>query len=152
MATNWDKLWQHVTAEYPGIPDSIHGPAHWRRVEKHGLWLAERTGAVVEVVRLFAVLHDSRRKHDGHCLKHGRDASRYAAQLRGQWFELADENFALLQYACEWHTHGQLSADPTIGSCWDADRLDLGRVGMIPSAKFMSTPAGRERAETSDAL
>jgi len=32
----------------------------------------------------------------------------------------------------------------SIGTCWDADRLDLGRVGVIPSVNFMSTPAGKE--------
>ena len=34
----------------------------------------------------------------------------------------------------------------TIGTCWDADRLDLGRVGIIPSSDFMSTQAGKESA------
>jgi uncharacterized protein len=34
----------------------------------------------------------------------------------------------------------------TIGTCWVADRLDLGRVGVIPSVDFMSTQAGKESA------
>ena len=34
----------------------------------------------------------------------------------------------------------------TIGTCWDADRLDLGRVGVIPSVDFMSTHAGKKAA------
>ena len=34
----------------------------------------------------------------------------------------------------------------TIGTCWDADRLDLGRVGVIPSVDFMSTQDGKEAA------
>ena len=45
-----------------------------------------------------------------------------------------------------WHTHGQLIDEPTIGTCWDADRLDLGRVGTEPEARYMSTDFGREIA------
>src|SRR5262249_18595463 len=38
-----------------------HGVAHWARVCENGLRPAEGTRANIEVVRLFAVLHDSRR-------------------------------------------------------------------------------------------
>jgi HD superfamily phosphodiesterase len=43
---------------------SIHGPSHWRRVERNGLWLAERSGGDLFVVRLFAWFHDSRRVNE----------------------------------------------------------------------------------------
>src|SRR5262249_31574919 len=135
-----------VTAQFQCGRDSIHGPAHWRRVEKNGLLIASRSGAIVEVVRLFAVFHDSRREHDDWDDTHGARGAAYAASKRGVLFELSDAHFELLDYACKWHTHGQLSEDPTIGTCWDADRLDLGRVGLAPSAEFMSTAFGREIA------
>jgi uncharacterized protein len=144
--SQWSRIWQHVTQEFPCDRTSIHGPSHWRRVERNGLLIASRSGAIEEIVRLFAVLHDSRREHDGHDTVHGSRAAAYAATLRGKLFELSDEHFELLQYACQWHTDGQLSQDPTIGTCWDADRLDLGRVGMRPAPKFMSTEFGREIA------
>ncbi len=41
-----------------------HGVAHWARVLENGLRLAEDTGANVEAVQLFAVLHDSRRQNE----------------------------------------------------------------------------------------
>ena len=66
--------------------------------------------------------------------------------LRDVLFQLDDEYFKLLDYACKWHAHGRLSAEPTIGTCWDADRLDLGRVGMAPRADYMSTELGRKIA------
>jgi uncharacterized protein len=50
----------------------------------------------------------------------------------------------LLVYACTWHTDGLHHDDATIGTCWDADRLDIERAGVIPNAKFMSTDSGRE--------
>jgi uncharacterized protein len=61
-------------------------------------------------------------------------------------FDISDEHFNLLSYACSWHAHGHLSDDPTIGTCWDADRLDLGRVGVYPAAQYMSTAFGRDIA------
>jgi uncharacterized protein len=146
MKTDWKNIWDRVTREFRCDHDSVHGPSHWRRVERNGLLLATRTGAAQEVVRLFAVFHDSRREHDGWEDTHGARAAAYAATLRGVLFDLADPHFELLHYACTWHTHGRLSDDPTIGTCWDADRLDLGRVGTQPEAGRMSTEFGREIA------
>jgi len=145
---DFEGLWAKVLRDYRGDPE-IHGPAHWRRVEGSGLQIAADNGADADVVRLFAVLHDSRRVNDSHELKHGELAAEYAETLRGKWFPpsvLKEERFAKLTYACRWHTHGKLSEDATIGACWDADRLDLGRVGLIPEARFMSTRLGKELA------
>ena len=108
--------------------------------------VSTRSGAVQEVVRLFAVFHDSRREHDGWDDAHGAQGAAYAAKLRGVLFDISDEHFELLHAACTWHTHGGLSAEPTIGTCWEADRLDLGRVGIQPEADYMSTEFGREIA------
>ena len=144
MTIDYQRLWQHVTSEFACGPYSLHGPDHWRRVERNGLLIVTRSAAIEEVVRLFAVFHDSRREHDGWDDAHGQLGATYAAQLRGKLFDLPDARFELLHYACCWHTHGTLNDDPTIGACWDADRLDLGRVGMEPEAKFMSTAVGRE--------
>lgn len=146
MNDDLDSLWRLATAQFTGPAHSVHGPDHWRRVERNGLLLAERSGADVAVVRLFAIFHDSRRLNDGTDAEHGARGADYAASLRGNAFELADDRFELLRHACVHHTSGLHHADPTIGTCWDADRLDLGRVGVIPHPKFMSTAFGREIA------
>jgi len=146
MSIHWKGIWEHVAREFRCDRDSIHGPSHWRRVERNGMLVSTRSGAVQEVVRLFAVFHDSRREHDGWDDAHGAQGAAYAAKLRGVLFDISDEHFELLHEACTWHTHGRLSAEPTIGTCWDADRLDLGRVGIQPEADYMSTEFGREIA------
>ena len=125
---------------------SVHGLLHWHRVEKIGLWLADRNGADKMVVRLFALLHDSQRLNDDSDPGHGERAAKFAASLRGQVFDMHNEVFELLVYTCTRHTEGLLSTDVTIGTCWDADRLDLSRVGIVPSEQFMSTKAGKEMA------
>lgn len=137
------RLWQHVSAQFPLSKRSDHGPGHWRRVERNGLLLATRTGADVTVVRLFALFHDSRRENEFTDRDHGKRGAQLAASLRGTLFDLPDEDFELLHYACTWHTDGHHHEHPTIGTCWDADRLDLGRVGIEPDAAFMSTGFGR---------
>ena len=56
---------QAILSEY-GLPwDGTHGVSHWARVLENGLRLAEETGADTEVVRLFAVFHDSQRVNEG---------------------------------------------------------------------------------------
>jgi uncharacterized protein len=52
----------------------------------------------------------------------------------------------LLVTACSRHTCGSVSADPTIGTCWDADRLDLARFGIVPDPELLSTAAARSPA------
>lgn len=141
-----DDLWPLVAGQFHSPGYSVHGPDHWRRVERNALLLATRTGADIAVVRLFALFHDSRRENDGWDDGHGARGAEYAATLRATAFDLSDEQFALLHEACVWHTEGEHHDDPTIATCWDADRLDLGRVDVIPDPKFMSTEFGREIA------
>jgi len=140
---DFDDVWAQIIRQFRGDPDSIHGPAHWRRVEQNGLKIAASNGASFDVVRLFAALHDSCRQDDSFELHHGELAAQYAITLRSKLFHLDDESFELLQYACKWHTHGKVSTDRTIGACWDADRLDLTRIGIEPKPRFMSTELGK---------
>jgi uncharacterized protein len=49
--------------------------------------------------------------------------------------------------ACRGHTHERTHPDVTIQTCWDADRLDLGRVGITPHPSRLCTQAAK-RSET----
>ena len=120
---------------------------HWARVFENGVHLAEETGANVEVVKLFAVLHDSRRVNDGHDPDHGPRAAEFARELHGQIFDLPDHDLKLLCTACEGHTHERTHPDVTIQTCWDSDRLDLGRVGITPHPSRLCTEVAK-RSET----
>jgi uncharacterized protein len=133
------KLWELVAAQFQLGEHSLHGPAHWRRVEEIGLHLCEHTGADIQIVRLFALFHDSRRQNESHDPKHGARGAKLASEWRGKLFDLDDERFEKLSYACVNHTFGLISDDPTIGTCWDSDRLDLWRVGVIPAPKMLNT-------------
>lgn len=123
-----------------------HGVTHWARVRETGLRLAAHTGADPAVVEFFAVLHDARRRNEGIDPGHGGRGADLAAALRGTLVHLSDAAFALLRVACADHTKGMIEADVTIQTCWDADRLDLGRVGIVPDPTRLCTAAAKESA------
>ena len=124
--------------------NGIHGLPHWARVLENGRKLSQVTGAKTRVVELFAVFHDSLRINDGIDEGHGRRGAELARELRGIEYELADGDFDLLINACDLHTAGHLEGDITIQTCWDADRLDLGRVGITPRAEKLCTHRAKD--------
>jgi uncharacterized protein len=126
---------------------SIHGPLHWQRVAGFGLQIAPSSGADLAVVRLFALLHDSCRMSDGADPGHGPRAAEMLERIVPSVFALDPGRLDLLRHAIRHHTSGWTSPDPTIGTCWDADRLDIGRAGITPAAGYMSTAAGKEMAK-----
>jgi len=119
--------------------EGIHGVPHWARVLENGRRLSEMTEAKSDVVELFAVFHDSQRVNDGIDDGHGRRGAELARKLRGVDYDLADEDFELLMKACDLHTEGDLDGDITAQICWDADRLDLGRIGITPLKEKLCT-------------
>lgn len=122
----------------------IHGVVHWARVMENGLRIADRNGADKEVVALFALFHDARRVNDDWDPNHGLRGGELAKSLRGELVHLDDDQFDLLYEACRSHTDGLIEGDRTVLTCWDADRLDLGRVGITPDPQMLGTTAGRE--------
>jgi uncharacterized protein len=138
------RLVDAVLARSTGKDSSIHGQSHWRRVAAAGLaLLPEPPGADPALVFLFALFHDSMRFNDSFDPMHGPRAAVLARELRGGAFDLGNEEMDLLAFACEEHTNGGLSEEPTVGVCWDADRLNLWRVGFEPDPRFLSTEAAR---------
>ncbi len=129
----------HVAVELHGI----HGVAHWTRVRENGYRLARDTGADKGVVALFAALHDCCRETDGYDLGHGERAAEFAASLRGSLVALPGDRFESLFEAIRDHEKGFTRADVTVMTCWDADRLDLGRVGIRPDPKRLCTAAAK---------
>lgn len=128
----------------------IHGLAHWRQVEFNGLLLAKKTGADITVVRLFALFHDSKRESDGYDETHGGRGAEFAKKCREEKkFEITDEQFEKLYHACTHHTTERHNGDITIDTCYDADRLDLGRVGFTLKSEKMATSLGEHIAKKS---
>jgi uncharacterized protein len=125
-----------------------HGISHWQRVERNGILLSMdnghlRNGVKINVVRAFAYLHDKCRIDDWEDLEHGPRAAEMIPSIRETILKgLTDEEITLLEKACRYHTLAHKTGDITVDICFDADRLDLGRVGVTPNPKLMATEQG----------
>ncbi|MGX6446981.1 hypothetical protein ACVU7I_02760 [Patulibacter sp. S7RM1-6] len=157
MTRPWDdldRLVSAVEARATHLASRIHGVDHWRAVGATAGELAQAADRLPaaerpdrELLLLFALLHDAKREDDGRDLDHGPRAALLLDELReGGLVALADDRAAVLAEALRDHTRGTLSEEPTIGTCWDADRLLIGRVGIVPDPRFCSTAEGRRRA------
>lgn len=133
-------LRKHFALDWAGI----HGAPHWARVRENGLRLATYTGAQINVVEAFAFVHDSCRLNNGADPSHGLRAGEFARTLvREKHLLLAPNELDLLVRACEGHNTGSIVEDITICTCWDADRLDLGRIGVKPNPQCLCTDAAK---------
>ena len=121
----------------------IHGSPHWARVRINGLTIAAINGARRDVVEWFALLHDSQRLDEHVDSRHGARAADFIAEINGDYLALDDAGRDMLIYACRYHSDGMTEADVTIQTCWDADRLDLYRVGKRPDKARLCTDAAR---------
>jgi uncharacterized protein len=138
-----------ATAGAPGLELRDHGPRHWKCVALTGLQLAIRDPAIdLLAVFSFAQLHDCQRVGEYGDPGHGPRAAEItrtaiaAGQVPG--FEPSSERAHKLVHAIHDHTTAAATDDPTVGACWDADRLNLWRVGTQPSIEYMSTTPARE--------
>jgi uncharacterized protein len=133
----------------PGLILRDHGPHHWKCVALTGLAIARKEPAIdLQLVYVFAQLHDSQRMNEYSDPEHGPRAAEVAAKATAELgipgFEAGGERTNKLIAAIRDHTTARSSEDLTIGACWDADRFNLWRVGTVPDVAFMSTPAARE--------
>ena len=154
------KLIDRIVRDYALRIYGIHGIGHWARVLENGQKLSSKTGADLKVVLLFAVLHDSKRQNEGKDMEHGVKASLFLNTIRDEYLNITDDQCVILSNACSFHNQAlinpksfYLSNDSelalkkaciTIQTCWDADRLDLGRVGTIVDSRKLCTEAAKK--------
>ena len=125
---------------YQGNVFGDHGISHAARVLYWANCIGrfmQKSGESVDldVVRWSAVLHDIRRKTDGHDPEHGERAanwimSRPFAGIR----ELSSEKLKMIAYCCEWHVPHDFQApytSPELICLKDADSLDRVRFGTL---------------------
>jgi uncharacterized protein len=149
----FERILPVVLPRATGVDSPVHGLDHWRAVARTGNELAPKTwGADGAVVEAFAALHDACRVNDDDDPGHGGRSAQLARELHAEGIlDLDVGQMEKLVLACRTHTDGATSSDATVGVCFDADRLDLGRVGIEPDPFYMSTVARRERARRESA-
>lgn len=123
----------------------IHGTYHWRVVERNGLYLCQFNNADKEVIRFFGLLHDCMRVNDGFDKEHGPRAKKYIKSI-ADFLPLNKEQIDDLCMACASHTFGAKAINETVATCWDADRLDIGRVGIQPHEDYLTNSEAKRIA------
>ena len=141
MTYDRDGLVAHIRNSFRLDWESTHGWGHWARVEHHAKTVAAIRGGDVPVAELFALLHDSCREDEFEDEFHGEWGAEFTRSLNGLYFDLELSRLDLLCFAIRDHSKGYVSGDATIQSCWDGDRLDLGRIGRSPLPKYLSAEA-----------
>ena len=141
LAAEAESLATHIA-----LASHLHGPKHWRAVARTGaVILNHAPHAHARSIFVFAALHDTQRHNDRYDPDHG---NRAAAILEARIDHgLNDVQLDRVIYALRNHSGGDgppQHSDPTIGACWDSDRLTLDRVRIVPSEGYISTPAVRE--------
>tara|TARA_B100000700_G_scaffold68939_1_gene76332 strand:- start:7001 stop:7714 length:714 start_codon:yes stop_codon:yes gene_type:complete len=141
----------------------IHGVNHWLRVLTNGLIIADAGEKVHrDVLIAFAFVHDAFRVTDDVDPLHGLRASDALLTYLSKNLNLDDHKIQLLAFACKYHSDGYNANNidfdnyseevvvrnttdaNTIGACWDADRLDLLRVGVFPDEMYLTTNTAKE--------
>ena len=145
------RLIEFARSEFRLDWDGIHGASHWSRVRHNGLLLAKHTGANTRVVEYFAFIHDLGRENDRYDPEHGSRAAAIAENIVGDLIDLSRHELRLLVEACCGHSDGHTVADVTVMTCWDADRLDLGRVGIRPDPRRLCNEAAKRPELLSEA-
>lgn len=126
---------------------SIHGISHWDRVAKNADVLCTSDVDSL-VVKAFAYIHDVERINESDDCQHGHRAALLVDEIRSSVLSfLNDLEIEQLKEACRLHTLRLKTEDATVNACFDADRLDLGRVGITPNPNKMATVEGRVLAE-----
>jgi uncharacterized protein len=141
---DWNRLRSFSIRRWPDAMGATHGVEHWDKVARFGGMLYQE-GADMDVILAFAYLHDSERKDNAEDIEHGKRASMLIDRVRETELKaLSDEQIAKLKRACELHTTEHRTGDITIDTCFDADRMDLLRVGIMPLPERMATKRGAE--------
>ena len=144
-----ERLIQHLKVNALLFDSPYHGLKHWQTVERNGLYLCQFNNADKEVVSYFAYTHDCMRKNEHIDPEHGPRAARFIKR-NSELFDLNEHQMELLRRASSGHTHGRKCDDVTVMTCWDADRLDIGRVGIQPDSKYLFNKEAKRIADVDD--
>ncbi len=146
-----DDLVRDVLARKHLIEYSVHGLQHWQRVERNGLFIASRDGGDPEVISLFALFHDSQRINDYEDPEHGARGASLATEFHSAGrLKITEDQLRLLVFSCTHHTDTTHHTDATVSACWDADRLDLTRIRVVPDPLMLNTASAKSVAESRD--
>jgi uncharacterized protein len=146
---NIKKLLNIIIKQFKLDLNGDHGIHHWERVYENTQLLAQHYNITSKVFELFAMLHDSKRENEFEDINHGKRAALFVKELvDSEIINLSKEDKNRLIFACSNHTkpnkRAKLYNDIVVQICFDADKLDIGRVGIIPEEQYFQTTFAKE--------
>jgi len=142
-----EKIIRRIIADASVYTNGIHGISHWHRVARYGRVIAAREHLDEQFLSLFAYFHDCQRLSDGRDPKHGPRAADYLLTYTPEAIGLCEEDQKRLALACRHHTYEIETDDATIRACWDCDRLDLVRIGVMVDPGRLFTETAKDIAQ-----
>lgn len=139
-SSDWGRLLGEARDGATLAQEPMHGELHWRGVAWAGLRVRELApGISPGVMVAFGLLHDCRRETDDWDPEHGERAALVAARSRPLKRLLGAEGRELVAEACRLHERGMTRHEaPAIGACWDADRVNLVRLGFRLDPRYFT--------------
>ncbi len=130
---------------YLDLDNGVHGIDHWTRVLINGIQLSERNKNINKnIIIAFAFFHDIKRTVEDKEPEHGYNGGRYLLKYKYK-INLTKEELNTCYEACVDHTNVKNHTDINIGACWDADRLDLYRVGVMPDLDYLNLEESKNK-------
>ena len=123
---------------------ALHGISHLRRVSILSGRLASAVGEDVEAAVVMGFLHDCARTDDKAGDGHAHDSSVLARCLLGRFYPHLDAD--RICHAIARHADGEVTDDGLAACLWDADRLELKRIGREIDLDLLSTEVARRLA------
>ena len=102
-----------LTHQYQLSHNGSHGIEHWFRVLMNGRLIAAQTGADLQVIEHFALLHDVKRYDESNDIDHGGRAAEFAKTLMGDWIHLDKEQLLKRAYRNAYYAHMSISLEAT---------------------------------------
>lgn len=116
---------------------NIHGIQHLRQVAYLSGRLAYLLNLDYKTAILAGYLHDCARNNDSDGNSHAHESAWLAKKIiETNWSNI---DIGKIFNAIYYHADGLNTDDPFIGCIWDADRLNLVRLGIIPKVELLST-------------
>jgi len=137
---DWERLLTEARDGAVLAHEPMHGERHWRAVAWAGLRISELRPDLSRIILVaFGLLHDCRRETDDWDPDHGARAARVALRSRPLKRLAGVEGRELVAEACRLHERGPITpASAQIGACWDADRVNLVRLGFSLDPRYFS--------------
>ncbi len=139
---DWEEAERIILSNYT-LKQGLHGFEHVKRVVENAKLIArEECPQNFDDAVIGAYLHDIGRTDDGSGNEHAIKGARIAKDLLEKHWPHLDAKRIL--FAIEVHADGTTTKDPLIGAIWDADRLDIPRIGGNIRPQFLSTKKGMD--------